>query len=278
MMFNTIYIYCLLSNVTLFYNTTTFLSNQMQDFTIGMNKGMTELGKVTNVHELSTLNVKVSVTIYEQIAELSISLCNLAKDLLKAVEFDLSRISPTSIQDVANLFLKRMDDEFQSELKSLCGKIVDASSSLEHTIQSMCISDMQYRKTEQSARCKCMPPLHRTEVIKAYLDLSIGSKAGKVEVVRPSWACKCNDRVKSVLQMPLTLRALLGKHRIHLQRVQLSADTAKTFATLLIPNILPYNERLNAMADNTAPEPRSLCEKNFKDALDVLQKICGEYK
>ena len=69
----------------------------MQDFIIGMNRGMTELGKVTNVHELSALNVKISVAIYEQIAELSISLCNLAKDLSKAVEFDLSSFSPASL-------------------------------------------------------------------------------------------------------------------------------------------------------------------------------------
>ena len=243
---------------------------------MNINKEMIELEKATKVHELSTLKVKVNVTIYEQIVQVSLSLSNLAKDLSKAVNGPPNTLGPANIQDAANFFLKRMADEFQPEIKLCCSEIVVASSSLEDTIQSICISHMHLRKTGRQAECNCMPPSYHPSLMQAFLALSIGFAGGKVDINRPGRACKCNDKVKCMLQIPLALRALLDKHRTHLQRVKLSAETAKTFATLLIPNVLPRITK----GVSTSPEHVSstTCVKSFEDALNALQQICGEYK
>ena len=236
---------------------------------------MIELEEATKVQELSTLKVKVNIRIYEKITELSLFLCNFAKDLMTVIdvpEYWDDQGPAKYVQDAANFFTNKMADEFQPEMKSCCSEIVDTSSSLEHIIQSIYISDMQLRKTGAHAECNCMPEPYHPSAMKAFLALSIGFEDDNVDVNRPDWACECNERVKCMLQIPLALRAILDKHRIHLQRVKLSADTAKTFARLLINNIPFTNE--------TDPEEafRDACLCSFKGALKDLQRICGEYK
>ena len=238
------------------------------------NTNIKELEKATKVHELSTLKVKVNVTIYEQIVQVSLSLSNLAKDLSKAVGGPPNTLGPANIQDAANFFLKRMADEFQPEIKLCCSEIAVTSSSLEDTIQSICISHIELRKSGPNPGCNCMPPSFHPIGMQRFLVLSIGSAGKKVDVNSPKWACQCNDRVKCMLRIPLVLRARLDKHRTHLQRVKLSAETATTFATLLIPNILP---RITKGA-STPEHVSSTCVKSFEDALYELQQICGKYK
>ena len=230
------------------------------------NKILTDAASLQQL--LATLLVRINKTVNHKTAELVHSLKNLAGDVSQG----------EILEDTANLYLKRMEEEIVPGLRSSEDEIVESLSTIEQIMYSICISEM--------------PQSHGMETVGVLMELSTMFGKKQVDLER----LPCNESLKNALRHLLAIRTHLELKHVHLLNIKLTAERSTTFATLVIPKILSdgehdYLSHLSLQGykaqeakkqscyccERKRPLPRYQYEGKLNDTLRTLEKRCLEF-